>query len=395
MSGTPAERQSTVATYLAARPAEDDLVSLCELAALVCEAPAATVNLIDGERQVTVAAYGADGEVSAAHESLGALALAASEDVYLEDARSDPRFAAHAFGSASADASRMCAAVVLCAPGGVPVGTLCVTDTRPNRPLERRQNAVVQRRRMLATLARQVVGVFELSIRTDLLARTNAELARSQQHLAAFAGQISHDLKTPLSATLGFAELLSDLPTVVADQTATQYVQRCMSSSRRMLAMIDDLLGYARFGGTLNRRAVPLDEVLPAVLEDLGEVASRGAVSWLGVDVVADPAQLRALLQNLIGNALLYSREGVPPEVLVTARETADGVELVVSDNGSGIPADRRDEVLLPLARLRTDVAGTGIGLATCQRIVAGHGGSLHIGDAPGGGTAIRILLPR
>ena len=77
-----------------------------------------------------------------------------------------------------------------------------------------------------------------------------------------------------------------------------------------------------------------------------------------------------------------------------SAVATPIGTELVVTDNGSGIPADRRDEVLAPLARVRTDVPGTGLGLATCARIVAAHGGSLHLSDSPGGGTTVTVLFP-
>jgi signal transduction histidine kinase len=236
--------------------------------------------------------------------------------------------------------------------------------------------------------------MFELRIRTDILTRTNAELARSQEHLAAFAAQISHDLKTPLTATLGFAELLTELPSVVEDPLAARYADRCRSSSRRMLEMIDELLGYARFGGTLQPRWVALDEVLPPVLEDLGELAQRGTVRWFGDDVYADPGQLRSLLQNLVANALTYTREGVPPEVVISSLDTPIGGELAVVDNGAGIPAARRADVLLPLIRLSTDVPGTGIGLATCNRIVTGHGGVLQMGDTPGGGTTVTVVFP-
>ena len=110
--------------------------------------------------------------------------------------------------------------------------------------------------------------------------------------------------------------------------------------------------------------------------------------------MVADPVQLRALLQNVVENAFTFSRPGVRPEVLVTAHRTPTGIEVRVADNGSGIPADRRVEVLRPLARYRTDVPGNGIGLATCHRIVTDHGGSLEIQERPGGGTIVVATFP-
>lgn len=392
------DREGTVAGYLAARPSYEDLVSICELAALVCEAPSAHVTLVAGDRECTVASYGDVG----AHE-LGDLAgpgtaraLAdAGEDVYREEPIDPAPPAGDPSGRGRAPV-RLYAAAVLRAPSGVAVGTLSVVDIRPGRLLERRQNTVDRRRRMLATLARQVIGALELGVRTEELARSNAELARSQQQLAAFAGQISHDLKNPLAATLAFIELLGDVDVVSGDPVARQYAARSLASGRRMLTMIDDLLGYARLGGTLHRRPVRLDDVLPAVLQDLGDLASAGSVRWTGDAIIhAAPAQLRALLQNLLSNALVYTRDGVPAEVSVTAQPAPDGAVLIVADNGTGIPPEKRAEVLLPLVRLRTDVHGTGLGLATCQRIVAGHGGTLEIGETPGGGTTIRIVLPQ
>jgi signal transduction histidine kinase len=387
-------RLNAVAGYIESRPDNDELVSLCELAALLCDAPIAAINLLDHQFQHTVAAYGADSQICAKEDSMCATTIAADEDIYLEDARLDPRFEHHPWVDGRRGTVRLYAATVLRAPTGAAVGTLCVIDARTDRPVEHRPEVAAQRQRVLATLGRQVIDLFELRIRTDVLTRTNVELARSQEHLAAFAAQISHDLKTPLTATLGFAELLTELPSVADDPVAARYADRCRSSSQRMLEMIDELLGYARLGGTLQRRWVALGEILPPLLEDLGELAQCGTVRWFGDDVYADPAQLRALLQNLVTNALTYTRDGVPPEVVITSLDTPIGVELLVADNGSGIPPARRDDVLLPLIRLNSDVPGTGIGLATCNRIVTGHGGVLQMGDTPGGGTTITIVLP-
>ena len=292
-------------------------------------------------------------------------------------------------------AGRMFAAAVLRDPNGVPVGTLSVADPRPERRPERRRNTVSYRRRMLSTLAQQAVHLFELSLRTDELARTNAELARSQEHLAAFSAQVSHDLKAPLAAVLAWAELLGTLPAVAGDADVTAYLQRCVASGRHMMTLIDELLEYAAIGGTLDRRRVPLDEVMPGVVEDLGELVARGTIRWSGVAVDADPVQLRALLQNIVANAFTFTRDGTRPDVVVTAHETPFGVEVHVADNGSGIPPERREEVLRPLARYRTDVPGNGIGLATCHRIVTDHGGSLEIRDRPGGGTVVVATFPR
>ena len=385
---------SKAAAYLECWPPEEDLVGLCELAAQLCEAPVAAIDLIDGGRLYTVAAYGASEEVRDAEGTLSAATIAAGEDVYAEDVADDPRLAAARWSDGRLGAGKMFAAAVLRHPDGGVVGTLSVADPRPERRAERRLNTVTQRRRMLAILARQVVDLFELSLRTDELDRTNIELARSQEHLDAFAAQISHDLKAPLSATLAWVELVGQLPAVAGDADAPEYLQRCLASGRRMMTLIDRLLEYAEVGGSLARRKVSLDEVMSAVVQDLAELVSRGAVRWSGVDIDADPVQLRALMQNLVANALTYTREGVRPEVVVTALDTPAGVELRVADNGSGIAPEHRADVLRPLTRQRTDVPGHGLGLATCQRIVADHGGSLEIRDNPDGGAVVVVTFP-
>lgn len=368
-------------------------MALCELAAHGCEAPIAAIDLLHGGRIHTIVLYGAVPLESEADPPLTMAALAADQDVYLENVREDPRYAA-ACHDVRLGEGHMYAASLLRDPQGVTIGVLSVVDPRADRRPERRRNTVFQRRRMLATLGRQVVDLFELSVRTEDLARTNAELERSQRHLAAFTAQISHDLKSPLTATLAWAELMAGLPAVAQDPDASHYLQRCTASGRRMLAMIDQILEYAGIGGALARRPVPIEEVMSAVVEDLGELADRGTIRWSGVDVNADPVQLRAVVQNLVVNALTYTHDGVPAEVEVTTRDTPVGTQLVVADNGTGIPPRFRDHVLLPMTRHRTDVPGIGIGLSTCHRILADHGGTLEIRDRRGGGTAVVATFP-
>jgi signal transduction histidine kinase len=374
------QRLSAVADYVAVRPqARIGLEALCQLAALTCGLSSAAVNLIDDRSQHQVATFGIDPGVCSREDSMCAVSISGGSDVFLPDARRDTRFADNPWVDGRLGHVRRYAAALLRSPTGHVVGTLCVFDDQPG-------DVPADRRAALALLADQAVDVLELQLRT-------AELARSQEALAAFAGQLSHDLKTPLTATVGFAELLSERSSVAEDEVAARYAQRCLSSSQRMLATIDELLAYARIGGRLERRAVPLDDVVHAVLEDLGHLPEDVEVTWAGVEVPADPAQLRALVQNLIVNAIKYRGPG-RTTVHVTSAETPVGVELVVADNGPGIPAESRARALAPLSRLRADVPGSGLGLATCQRIVAAHGGTLTLGDTPGGGLTVTALFP-
>jgi signal transduction histidine kinase len=365
-----------------------ELRDICALAAQLVGVDTAAINLIDRRFQHQVVACGSDPVVCERIDSMCYLTLLGGSDVTVSDASRDERYARSPWVDGRLGAVRFYSSTILRTPEGQMVGTLCVFD-------ERARTISAEQQQGLRTLARQVVDVLELRARSRELERTVSELSRSHGELAAFAGQVSHDLKTPLTASLGFTELLRELPSVAGDPVAQSYLARCTSSGRRMLNLVDDLLAYARVGGRLRKRVVPLDEVLPQVLEDLGALTEGATVRWTGDDVLADPAQLRVLLQNLIGNACTYRATERPCRVLVTAAAGGGRTRLNVIDNGPGIPAAARDEALAPLSRLRGDVPGSGLGLATCARIARAHGGALRLATTPGGGLTVTVDLPR
>jgi signal transduction histidine kinase len=395
-TGDTGDALAAVAAYAVIDAAPEDpiladLKSLCELATTVSGLPAAVVNLFDARFQHQIAACGVDPTPCRRDDSMCQTTLAAGRDVVVLDASTDPRFADSPWVDGRLGNIRTYCSTILRTPAQHEIGTLCVFADSV-QPISEQQV------RGLQILARQVVDVLELRLRTRQLEQSHQELAESQDRLAAFAGQISHDLKAPVTAIIGFAELLQDLDVIREDPTATAYVGRCFSAGRRMLAMIEDLLAFARVGGSLARRRIALDSMLPEVLDDLGPAVAGADISWAGPPVLADAAQLRALLQNLVGNAVTYrgeSRAGDSCVVRVRTAENGEHTVLQVIDNGPGIPPESREDVIRPLVRLRKDVPGAGLGLAVCTRIVAAHGGSLEIGETPGGGTTVTVRLPR
>jgi signal transduction histidine kinase len=363
-----------------------DLNNVCELAATLLGVPSAVVNLIDDRVQHQVAAFGVDPTPCRRDEAMCQTTLAEGRDVALSDAGADPRYASSPWVDGRLGRIRRYCSAILRTPDGHAVGTLCAFDEAPGTVSD-------AQRRALGLLARQVVDVLELRLRSRQLERSHVELSRAQDRLAAFAGQVSHDLKAPITAIVGFSELLGDLDGVGDDPSAMSYVARCSSAARRMLAMIDDLLAYARVGGTLTPTLNPLDTVLPEVIADLGPAAADADISWSGPDVLADPGQLFALLRNLLSNAVTY-RGTRACIVRVLSEPVGDEMVLRVVDNGPGIPPQRRDDVLRPLVRVRKDVAGAGLGLAVCVRIAAAHGGSIRLEETPDGGTTAVVVLP-
>jgi signal transduction histidine kinase len=373
---------------------DDSLQSLrrlAHLAAAVCETQSSVVNILDATYQHTVASYGVDPSVCAVDDSMCAVVLADAATVMVPDAAHDDRFRANPFVTGRLGHLRLYASTPLLAPGGQPLGTLCVFDDEPAR-LGDRQLA------NLEMLAAQVVEVLELRRRTLRLARAHEELARSNTLLSEFAGRISHDLKSPLTSVIGFAETAAALPGVADDPRLSRFVGNISSAGMRMRTLIDDLLDFASTGGHPQLARVDMSAVMDDVLRDLDRLLSEAGAEVTVEDgcVDADRTQLRMLLQNLVANAVTYRRPGRPCRIRVRADAAACGWTVQVADNGPGIPVENRKDVLDPLFRLQRDasVQGTGLGLATCRRVAEAHGGTLTVGETPGGGATVTLYVP-
>lgn len=231
------------------------------------------------------------------------------------------------------------------------------------------------------------------------LAAARAELERSNADLEQFAAVASHDLAQPLMVMHGFAQLIND-QTETLDEQTRDHVERILSASEKMKALIDDLLDYSRIG-TQDLAFEPVD--LDAVAADVAamfeaRLASSGGTITVDAlpTVTASPVQITRLLQNLAGNAIAYARPGVPPAVQIGAERLGQEWRVTVADNGIGVPPKDRERAFGMFTRLSTtkDRPGTGVGLAACRRIVERHGGRIWIEDNPGGGTRLCFTLP-
>ncbi|GIJ46402.1 hypothetical protein Val02_32880 [Virgisporangium aliadipatigenens] len=375
-----------------------DLHSIVELAAYLAGVPTAVINMIDEETQNQIAAVGFKGLITPRSDSMCAITIVEPEPVVLADASNDVRFKDNPWVNGKIADVRFYASNQLREPGGHVLGTLCVFDDRVRELTPEQEEA-------LEKLSRMVVDVLELRRHTELVREalaevraTGEELARSNAALQEFAGQVSHDLKNPLTGVLGFVATLADMPSVQADPAARMCADRALSSATRMWRTIDDVLSHASAGAAPYLTTVPLEEVADHVIDDVeAAIRSAGASVTVGKlpTVLGDPTQLRILLQNVVSNALKFREPGRACRIDITADVTDESWILRVADNGIGIAPEDRGRVLEMFTRLRPDIEGSGIGLSTVRRIVTAHHAELSIDETPGGGTTISVTLPR
>jgi PAS domain S-box-containing protein len=241
-------------------------------------------------------------------------------------------------------------------------------------------------------------------ILTDIsdLKKIQLRLEQSNRELENFASVASHDLQEPLRKIQTFGERLKSKSATALPPESLDYINRIQNAAGRMRRLIDDLLCFSRVSSKSEPfTRVDLSVVVREVLTDLETVLeqSGGTVTFGELPVLeADATQMRQLLQNLVGNALKFRRQGVPPAISI--RATVDAVarqcELVVEDNGIGFDEKYADRIFKVFQRLhgRDEYEGTGIGLSICRKIAERHGGSIGARGTPGVGSAFNVTLP-
>ncbi len=230
--------------------------------------------------------------------------------------------------------------------------------------------------------------------------RLTGELKRSNEELLEFAHIVAHDLQAPLRGVSGFAELIRRNAHSRLCQEDGELLGELVESAKRMQRLVDSLLRYAQVGnGEIERVRVEMDDVLDAALRSLQLQLEEKCVHVVRngnlPPVTGDSVQLVQLMQNLIGNALKYTRDGVKPEVRVSSVRNNGEFVLSVADNGEGIPAEYQSQIFQPLKRLHgSEIPGTGLGLALCERIVKRHGGRIWVNSEVNVGSTFYVSLP-
>lgn len=231
--------------------------------------------------------------------------------------------------------------------------------------------------------------------------RAEAALRISNKELEAFSYSVAHDLRAPLRGINGFSRALLEDCGETLDGEAKEYLHRIANGAQRMGELIDALLSLSRVTRTeLHRETVDLSRLAEAVVKQLRQAQPDRAIEFVfqqDVSAHGDPALLRAILENLLANAWKFTgtREGA--RIAFGSEEKDGSLAYYVRDNGAGFDMAYAEKLFAPFQRLHSaaEFAGTGIGLATVQRIVHRHGGRIWAEAVVGEGATFHFTLPR
>jgi signal transduction histidine kinase len=268
------------------------------------------------------------------------------------------------------------------------VGTLVESFNDMLAEIERRTQELEASNRKLEQEAQERGRAEQeiLRLNTELEARVRertTQLETANRELEAFSYSVSHDLRAPLRAIDGFSQALSeDFPEHLPEE-ARRYLARIRSSAQRMGQLIEDLLNLARVSrGTLARRAVDVSQLARQVVGELQQREPDRKVEvsvWDGMRAEADSRLLRAALENLVGNAWKFTSKAEKAHIEIGALRDGESMTFFVRDNGAGFNMTYANKLFGAFQRLHSvnEYTGTGIGLATVQRIVHRHGGRI------------------
>jgi len=249
-------------------------------------------------------------------------------------------------------------------------------------------------------LYRLIPKVFSLISSVRVSEERRAKLETANRELEAFAYTVSHDLRAPLRAVQGMAGALQEDFAEQLPPTAHDYLKRIMDASQRMDLLIRDLLEYSRISRVeFELQPVPLSRVVAAavstLLADAQQKNAEIQVQEAMPLVFGNETLLTQVVANLLSNAMKFVPPGVAPQIMISSREAAGRVQLLVKDNGIGIATEFRHKIFRIFERLHSvaEYPGTGIGLAIVDKAVARMNGIIGFESAPGQGSIFWIEL--
>lgn len=231
------------------------------------------------------------------------------------------------------------------------------------------------------------------------VAERTDELRRANEELEAFSYSVSHDLRAPLRAIHGFTKILSEDFSTGFPVEARAYLEKIQNSTQKMSQLIDGLLTLSiNSRKPLTRQAVNLNQMVASIVGGFTPELAGRKITWdirPLPDIQADPVLIQQVLENLIGNAIKYTRQTPSARIEIGCYKHDNRCIYTIQDNGIGFDMTYAEKLFKPFQRLHNDqdFEGSGIGLANVQRILARHGGEIWVESKPGQGTTFSFTL--
>lgn len=365
-----------------------------ELASLVCEVPIALISLIDKDRQWFKSCVGFGAKETDREISFCNHAILSNEEVFeIKDARIDHRFKTNplTFGEKPVV---FYAGVTLKNEDNLPLGTLCVIDHQP-RTLDERQ------RKALIYLAHQVVQLFEIRLKNNILRESQKQLKQKNNELKNFAGVVSHDMKMPLANMIVTIDVLKAKYGKIMDEAGIEYLQNLKRSAFKLSDYITNILTHYESDNITDNNQIEdfkLVDLINHIIEML-DVSDDYKIHYPdNITLSTNQVALEQVFLNLLGNCFKYN-DKKKIIIHIECFEDTGFYNFVITDNGIGIPKEKLNSIfhLFETATEadRRGTKGNGIGLSTVKKIIRNLGGDIKVESILGKSTSFKFFIEK
>ncbi len=368
---------------------EDVFDDIVKLASYICETPIALISLVDSERQWFKAKLGLGASQTDRNVAFCAHAIRDDGILEVENALEDERFADNPLVTGDPNI-RFYAGAPLITNDGFKLGTLCAIDTVPRQLSDKQHEA-------LEALSRQVRSNLDLRLRTERLKELNDEKNR-------FFSILAHDLRSPVKNVVALCDYVEECHEDMDADNLKATISDMSGMAEKVDKLIHDILSWARFDrGEMkcDLKIHDLKTTIDSVSSLISDLARQKNIDFAfecpeDISVVADSTMLHSIVQNLVANAIKFTKPDGTVSVLC---QSGNGWTCIdVKDTGVGISAEAIDQIFSVGSFFTTEGTsgeqGSGLGLSLCKEFAEKMGGSLSIDSESGIGTTVSVRLP-
>lgn len=368
---------------------EKDYDNIAKIAAHVCDVPVALVSFIDATRKWHKAAVGIEAKEMSREIAVCAHTIVNDEEIMIvEDTRKDIRFIDSPATQGNTP-TIFYAGVKLIDSDGFVLGTICVVDHKPNMISDNQAE-------ILISLANQVTKLLEHRRNNIILNKIKQHLKMQYEELEKFTYAVAHDINSPISSMIAFAQLLEEQPHL--DAESKSYASQMINSGYKLSDYVSNILDYYKSDklSALEKEEVSLHSALKKI-QTLIDPQANCAFSFSKEDIVINvrTAALDQVLINLLKNAIKHC-DKTKATIHVDCNESSSFYEFSIRDNGPGIEEEDHEKIFGFMETLeKRKTSGSGIGLAIVKKIVEKEGGTVSVNSTLGEGCTFQFTLKK